>query len=111
MSRKYKVAVVVGSLRTESINRKAAQALVRLAPQNFECEFVEIGDLPLYDEDVETVGVPAPWSRFREEISLADGVFLLLLNTIVRYRACSRMPSMWAHARRARASGQKNLPP
>ena len=53
MSKSYKVAVVVGSLRKASVNRKAAEAVTRLAPDNLAFEFVEIGDLPLYDEDVE----------------------------------------------------------
>lgn len=77
MSRIYKVAVVVGSLRKESVNRKAAQALARMASETLAFEFVEIGDLPLYDEDVEAAGPPAPWSRFRERISVADAVLFV----------------------------------
>lgn len=77
MSRSYKVAVVVGSLRKASVNRKAAQAVARLAPDNLEFEFVEIGDLALYDEDVEAAGAPAPWTRFRERISAADAVLFV----------------------------------
>jgi len=77
MSKSYKVAVVVGSLRKESVNRKAAKALTRLAPKNLEFEFVEIGDLPHYDEDVEAAGVPKSWTRFREQISAADAVLFV----------------------------------
>jgi chromate reductase len=77
MSKSYKVAVVVGSLRKESINRKAAEALARLAPANLDFDFVEIGDLPLYSEDVEAAGAPAPWIRLREHLSASDAVLFL----------------------------------
>lgn len=77
MSRNYNIAVIVGSLRKESVNRKAAEALVRMAPSNLDFDFINIGDLPLYDEDVETAGAPAPWKRFREQISSADGVLFV----------------------------------
>ena len=73
----YNLAVVVGSLRRESINRKAANALIGLAPDNLEPKIVEIGDLPLYDEDVEAAGVPAAWTRFRNEISGSDAVLFV----------------------------------
>ena len=73
----YKVAVVVGSLRKESINRKAASALIGLAPDNLEMKVVEIGDLPLYDEDVEAAGAPEAWTRFRTAISASDAVLFV----------------------------------
>jgi chromate reductase len=47
----YNIAVVVGSLRTESFNRKFAKALVKLAPSAFSFHFPEVGDLPLYNQD------------------------------------------------------------
>ena len=47
----YKIAVVVGSLRKDSINRKLATALVKLAPAEFSFKQIEIGDLPLYNQD------------------------------------------------------------
>jgi len=72
-----KVAVVVGSLRAESINRKAANALARLAPDTLALTIVEIGDLPLYDEDVEAAGAPAAWTRFRGEIAASDAVLFV----------------------------------
>ena len=49
----YKIGIVVGSLRKDSINRKLAQALVKLLPQDFVAEFIEIGDLPLYNQDLD----------------------------------------------------------
>lgn len=77
MPKQFDIAVVVGSLRRESVNRKAAEALTRLAPENLAFEFVEIGDLPHYNEDVEEAGAPASWSRFRERISAADAVLFV----------------------------------
>ncbi|WP_126172985.1 NADPH-dependent FMN reductase [Altericroceibacterium xinjiangense] len=77
MARTYKVAVVVGSLRKESINRKAALALAGMAPDTLDLEIVEIGDLPLYDEDAEAAGPPQAWERFRREIAAADAVLFV----------------------------------
>lgn len=47
----YQVAVVVGSLRKDSFNRAVAQAMIKLAPADFSWKFVEIGNLPLYNQD------------------------------------------------------------
>lgn len=74
MSRK--IAVLVGSLRKESYNRKIANALVQVAPE-LEFQFVEIGDLPFYNEDLETATPPAQWTRFRDQIRGVDGVLLV----------------------------------
>jgi chromate reductase len=73
----FDVAVVVGSLRKESINRKAAAALARLAGDSLSLRMVAIGDLPLYNEDVEKAGAPAAWTRFRGEIARADAVLFV----------------------------------
>jgi len=70
------VAVVVGSLRKESLNRKMAKAMIELAPASLKLEIVEIGDLALYDEDLEA-DVPAPWSAFRERMGRADAVIFV----------------------------------
>jgi NAD(P)H-dependent FMN reductase len=67
------VAVIVGSLRKESYSRKVANGLAALAPKSLNCQFVEIGDLPLYNEDAEE-NPPAAWTRFRDAIRKADGV-------------------------------------
>jgi len=70
------VAVVVGSLRKESLNRKMAKALIELAPASLKLEVVEIGDLPLYNEDLEA-DLPPAWSTFRERIRRADAVIFV----------------------------------
>ena len=77
MTQTHKVAVIVGSLRHDSTNRKAARELIRLAPDHLELEIVEIGDLPLYDEDREGEAAPAAWTRFREQIASADAVLFV----------------------------------
>ncbi len=77
MADKTVVAVLVGSLRKGSLNRKAALALQELSPDTLDMRFVEIGDLPLYDEDAETSGPPAEWTRFREEMGKAQAVLFV----------------------------------
>jgi chromate reductase len=68
----FDVAVIVGSLRKDSLNRKMARALMENAPASLHCRFVEIGDLPLYNQDIEGQ-VPA-WDRFRGEIAAFDAI-------------------------------------
>ena len=77
MSQIYTIAVVVGSLRKDSINRKVARALVALAPSSLKLNIVEIGDLPLYNEDIDIDSPPAAYTAFRQQISAADGVLFV----------------------------------
>jgi len=77
MSQVYTIAVVVGSLRKDSINRKVARALVALAPSSLKLNIVEIGDLPLYNEDIDIDSPPAAYTAFRQQISAADGVLFV----------------------------------
>jgi chromate reductase len=70
------VAVLVGSLRRQSLNRKLANALPALAPPSLALEIVEIRDLPLYDEDLEANEPPA-WAAFRARIRRADAVLFV----------------------------------
>jgi chromate reductase len=71
-----KVAVLVGSLRKESFNRKMARALAELAPESLELEIVEIGDLPLYNQD-DDADPPAAYTAFRERVRAADAVLFV----------------------------------
>jgi chromate reductase len=73
---KVKIAVIVGSNRRESINRKLAHALARLGADRAEFRFVEIGDLPLYDQDLEGE-LPKSVLRFKSEIAAADGLLFV----------------------------------
>jgi chromate reductase len=72
-----KVAVVVGSLRKGSFNRKMALALERLAPAGLKLDIIEIRDLALYDEDLEKEGPPQPWLDFRQAIRERDAVIFV----------------------------------
>ena len=74
--KKHKIAVLVGSLRKESFNLKIAKALEILAPESISFEFITIGDLPFFNQDLEAT--PAPeWVRFRKEIQAADGLLFV----------------------------------
>ncbi len=68
-----KIAVIVGSLRKDSFNRKIAKTLMLLAPSTLEMEIVEIGQLPLYNQD-DDAAPPATYTEFRDKIKSFDGV-------------------------------------
>jgi chromate reductase len=68
------VAVLVGSLRKGSYTRQIAKILIALAPPELKLEIVEIGQLPMYNQDLETESPPAEWVAFRERIRRADAV-------------------------------------
>jgi chromate reductase, NAD(P)H dehydrogenase (quinone) len=70
------IAVLVGSLRNDSLNRKTAKALARLAPDNLALEIVEIGRLPLYNQDLDPEP-PQEWIEFRERIRRSDAVLFV----------------------------------
>jgi chromate reductase len=71
-----KIAVLVGSLRKGSYNRKMAKALMQLAPSSLACEIVEIGRLPLYNQDLDE-NPPPEWTALREGIRKCDGVLFV----------------------------------
>ncbi len=73
-----RIAVFVGSLRRESFNRKMAHVLTALAPQSLMLEIVEIGGLPLYDQDYDDGGnPPSAWIAFRERVKTFDGLLFV----------------------------------
>jgi chromate reductase len=71
-----KIAVVIGSLRKDSINRKFAHEVIALAPPSLALDIVEIGELAIYNQDLEENGAVAPqaWTQFRDRIKEYDGV-------------------------------------
>jgi len=71
-----KIAVIVGSLRKESFNRKMAKALIALAPESLKLEIIEIGALPLYDQDLED-NPPTAWIQFRARLTEFDGFLFI----------------------------------
>lgn len=72
------IAVIVGSLRKESFNRKFARVLMELAPNGLRLEPVEIDSLPLYNQDLDETGaVPAAWTALRTRLQQAQGVLFV----------------------------------
>jgi len=76
MAKQYDVAVIVGSLRKDSINRKVANAIAELAPESLKFSIIDIGQLPLYNQDLDE-NPPAAWKEFRERIRSADAVLFV----------------------------------
>jgi len=71
-----KIAVLVGSLRKESLNRKMANALISLAPESLDLEIIEMGQLPLYNQDLDD-HPPQAWVDFKNRIQGVDGVLFI----------------------------------
>src|SRR3954451_5136739 len=69
----YKIAILVGSLREGSLNRKVARSICSIRGDNLDCSMIEIGDLPLYNQDLDS-DPPEQWTRFREQVGAAQGV-------------------------------------
>ena len=74
--RQYQVAVIVGSLRRDSFNRKLASAMARLGPSDFSFKQVQIGDLPLYNQD-DDANPAESVKRLKAEITAADGLLFV----------------------------------
>ncbi|CUW39764.1 putative NADPH:quinone oxidoreductase 2 [Magnetospirillum sp. XM-1] len=72
----HQIAIIVGSLRKDSFNRKLADAIVKLAPPEFSFQHTQIGGLPLYNQDDDLTPVPAV-SRLRAEIAAAHGLLFV----------------------------------
>lgn len=75
MSR-YKIAVFVGSLRKDSINRRLAHALEKLAGDRARFEYIQIGDIPLYNQDHDGQ-FPAQGTRMKNQVRAADAVLFV----------------------------------
>ncbi|MGV8993493.1 MAG: NADPH-dependent FMN reductase [Flavobacterium sp.] len=74
--KKYKIAVIVGSLRRESFNLKAAKAMMAMSPESFDMELLDISGLPMFNEDLEATP-PKEWEVLRKNIKNADGLLFL----------------------------------
>lgn len=77
MTTPHDVAVIVGSLRKDSINRKMALALAGLAPPSIKLGIVEIGELPHYNSDLDGDAPPAAWTAFRERVGKAKALLFV----------------------------------
>ena len=73
---RHKIAIIVGSLREGSINRKVARSICAFTADKLDSRIVEIGDLPLFNQDIEN-DPPEAWTRFREAIKAVDGVLFV----------------------------------
>ena len=72
----YRIAILVGSLRKDSINRKVARSICAIRGDNLDCSMIDIGDLPLYNQDLDA-DPPDQWVRLRDQIRAADGVLFV----------------------------------
>lgn len=72
----YQIAIIVGSLRKDSYNRNLATAIAKLAPTEFSCKQISIGDLPLYNQDDDATPADSV-KRLKTEISTANGLLFV----------------------------------
>jgi chromate reductase len=98
-----KVAVIVGSLRKGSVNRQVAEALAGLARPKLDLQIVEIGDMPLYDQDLEAE-LPAPVQRFKREIEAADAVLFVTPEFNRSFSAALKNANEWGSRPRGKNS-------
>ena len=73
---RHKIAILVGSLRKDSINRRVGRSICAFAGDLLDCEIVEIGRLPLYNQDSDA-NPPPEYVEFRQKIAAADGVLFV----------------------------------
>src|SRR4029077_18695180 len=73
---KPRIAIIVGSNRRDSINRKLARALAKLASDKIEASIVRIDDLPMFNQDLEG-NLPGEVVRFKSELADADGILIV----------------------------------
>jgi chromate reductase len=76
-SRPIRVVGISGSLRAGSYNTAALRAAIALAPEGMTIENAEIGDLPLYNDDVRVAGYPPQVQRFRDQLAAADAILFV----------------------------------
>jgi len=72
--KKLKIAGLAGSLRRGSFNRAALKAAIELQPADLDIEIVELGELPLYNDDIRAEGFPPGVNAYREKIRNCDAV-------------------------------------
>jgi chromate reductase len=72
-----KVGVIVGSLRKGSYARLLSRALVELAPASLELSDIAIGELPHYNQDLETDNPPAAWTTFRQRVMACEAILFV----------------------------------
>jgi chromate reductase, NAD(P)H dehydrogenase (quinone) len=74
----YKIAIIVGSLRKDSLNRKIARSICGIRNDNLDCSMIDIGDLPLYNQEYDgSPNEPEQYARCRDQVGSADGVLFV----------------------------------
>jgi chromate reductase len=74
----YRIAIIVGSLREGSFNRRIARSICAIRNDGLDCSMVEIGDLPLYNQDYDALpNQPVAYVRFRDQVRSADGILFV----------------------------------
>jgi NAD(P)H-dependent FMN reductase len=71
------LVVLIGSLRKDPLNRKLANAMIELNAAPLKFEITEIGNLPLYNQNLEGENAPAAWGSFRQKITRSDAVLFV----------------------------------
>ncbi|HOW57233.1 MAG TPA: NAD(P)H-dependent oxidoreductase [Smithellaceae bacterium] len=117
---KYKIAVIIGSIRRDSFNRKLADAIVRLAPPDFTFRQSQISDLPLYNQD-DDENQAASVQRLKSEIKEAQGLLFVTpehnrtipsaLKNALDHGARPHGQNVWGGANRREFSGHHPAPP
>jgi chromate reductase len=82
-----RIAIIVGSNRRDSINRKLARALAKLGADKFDASLVRIDDLPMFNQDLEG-NLPEEAVRFKSELAKADGVLIVTPETTAPFPRC-----------------------
>jgi chromate reductase len=77
MAKMRDIAVIVGSLREGSFSRSTALALAGVAPEGLALDMVEIGALPLYNQDLDPKSPPPEWVAFRDQVRPAHAVLFV----------------------------------
>lgn len=72
----YKISVIVGSLRKDSLNRKLADAIIKLAPSDFSFDHIQIGELPLYNQD-DDENQAASVKKMKADIASSQGLLFV----------------------------------
>jgi chromate reductase len=71
------IGVIVGSLRAGAYTRMLARNLPELAPAGMKLQGIDIADLPLYNQDLETDSPPPAWTRFRQQVLASDALLFV----------------------------------
>lgn len=73
-----KIGIIVGSLRKDSVSKKLAQNVAEMFPDGYDTTFIEIGNLPLYNEDIDTPeNVPQEYTDFRNKLKEMDAILFV----------------------------------